>query len=114
MYADRVTTAMQAAMDEAERRRARQIAYNEEHDITPQTVTKAVRETIRSAQRARERAIKEIIPEAPEEMEADELAEIIAALQAEMKQAAADLEFERAAQIRDEIEELKALQRAAI
>ena len=112
MYADRVTAAMQAAIDEAERRRAKQIAYNEEHGITPQTVTKAVRETIRSAQQARERAIKEIIPEAPEEMEADELAEIIAALEAEMKQAAADLEFERAAQIRDEIAELKALQKA--
>ncbi len=111
MYADRVTAAMQAAIDEAERRRTKQIAYNEEHGITPQTVTKAVRETIRSAQRARERAIKEIMPEAPEELETDELAEIIAALEAEMKQAAADLEFERAAQIRDEIEELKALQR---
>ncbi len=112
MYADRITAAMQAAIDEAQRRRAKQIAYNEEHDITPQTVTKAVRETIRSAQQARERAIKEIMPEAPEEMEADELAEIITALEAEMKQAAADLEFERAAQIRDEIEELKALQKA--
>jgi len=112
MYADRVTAAMQAAIDEAERRRAKQIAYNEEHNITPQTVSKAVRETIRSAQQVRERAIKEIIPEAPEEMEADELTEIIVALQAEMKQAAADLEFERAAQIRDEIEELKTLQKA--
>ncbi len=111
MYADRVTAAMQAAIDEAERRRTKQIAYNEEHDITPQTVTKAVRETIRSAQQARERAIKEIMPEAPEELETDELAEIIAALEAEMKQAAADLEYERAAQIRDEIEELKALQK---
>jgi len=111
MYADQVTAAMQAAIDEAQRRRAKQIAYNEEHGITPQTVTKAVRETIRSAQQARERAIKEIMPEAPEELETDELAEIIAALEAEMKQAAADLEFERAAQIRDEIEELKALQK---
>jgi len=112
MYADRVTAAMQAAIDEAERRRAKQIDYNEEHNITPQTVSKAVRETIRSAQQVRERAIKEIIPEAPEKMEADELTEIIVALQAEMKQAAADLEFERAAQIRDEIEELKTLQKA--
>ena len=114
MYADRVTAAMQAAINECERRRTRQTAYNEAHGITPQTVTKAVRETIRSAQQARERAIKEIMPEAPEEMEADELADIIAALQAEMKQAADNLEFERAAQIRDEIEELKALQKAGM
>ena len=112
MYADRVTAAMQAAINECERRRIKQTVYNEAHGITPQTVTKAVRETIRSAQQARERAIREIMPEAPEEMEADELADIVAALEAEMKQAAADLEFERAAQIRDEIEELKALQRA--
>ena len=114
MYADRVTGAMEAAMNECQRRRGKQIAYNEEHGITPQTVTKAVRETIRSAQQARERAIKEIMPEAPEEMEADELADIIAALQAEMKQAADSLEFERAAQIRDEIQELKALQQAGM
>ncbi len=112
MYADRVTAAMKAAINESERRRTKQIAYNEAHGITPQTVTKAVRDTIRSAQQARDRAIQEIMPEAPEELEADELADIIAALQAEMKQAADNLEFERAAQIRDEIEELKALQKA--
>ncbi len=111
MYADRVTAAMKAAINESGRRRAKQIAYNEEHGITPQTVTKAVRDTIRSAQQARDRAVKEIMPEAPEELEADELADIIAALKVEMKQAADALEFERAAQIRDEIEELKALQR---
>ncbi len=114
MYADRVTSAMKAAISECARRRGKQIAYNEAHGITPQTVTKAVRETIRSAQQARDRAIQEIMPEAPEELEADELADIIAALQAEMKQAAESLEFERAAQIRDEIEELKALQNAQV
>ena len=112
MYADRVTAAMKAAINESERRRTKQTAYNEAHGIIPQTVTKAVRDTIRSAQQARDRAVKEIMPEAPEEMEADELADIIAALEAEMKQAADNLEFERAAQIRDEIEELKALQKA--
>ncbi len=114
MYADRVTAAMQAAIDEAERRRGKQIAYNEEHNITPQTVKKAVRDTIRSTQKARQRAVAEIMPAAPEEMAADELSDIIAALEADMKQAAENLEFERAAALRDEIKELKALQKAGL
>lgn len=114
MYADKVTAAMQAAINESERRRRKQITYNEEHNITPQTVQKAVRDTIRSTQAARERALAEIMPAAPEEMEAEELFDIIAALEAEMKQAAEKLEFERAAQIRDEIKELKVLQKAEL
>ncbi len=114
MYADRVTAAMQAAIDEAERRRGKQIAYNEKHNITPQTVRKAVRDTIRSTQKARQRAVAEIMPAAPEEMAADELSDIIAALEADMKQAAENLEFERAAALRDEIKELKALQKAGL
>ncbi len=114
MYADRVTAAMQAAIDEAERRRGKQIAYNERHNITPQTVRKAVRDTIRSTQKARQRAVAEIMPAAPEEMAADELSDIIAALETEMKQAAGKLEFERAAALRDEIKELKALQKARL
>ncbi len=114
MYADRVTAAMQAAIDEAERRRRKQIAYNEKHNITPQTVRKAVRDTIRSTQEARQRAVAEIMPAAPEEMAADELSDIIAALEAEMKEAAENLEFERAAALRDEIKELKALQKAEL
>ncbi len=114
MYADRNTAAMQAAIDETERRRRKQIAYNEKHNITPQTVQKAVRDTIRTAQEARKRAVAEIMPAAPEEMAVDELSDIIAALEAEMKQAAQDLEFERAAQIRDEIKELKSLQKAEL
>lgn len=114
MYADRTTAAMRAAIDESERRRQKQIAYNQQHNITPQTVKKAVRDTIRTAQEAQRRAVAEIMPAAPEEMAVDELSDIIAALQAEMKQAAADLEFERAAQIRDEIKELKALQKAEL
>ncbi len=114
MYADRTTAAMRAAIEETKRRRRKQIAYNEEHNITPQTVKKAVRDTIRSTMEARERARAEIMPEAPEEMPADELADIIAALEAEMKQAAENLEFERAAALRDEIKELKALQKAEL
>ncbi len=114
MYADRTTGAMRAAIDESERRRRKQITYNQQHNITPQTVQKAVRDTIRTAQEARKRAVAEIMPAAPEEMAVDELSDIIAALEAEMKQAAQDLEFERAAQIRDEIKELKSLQKAEL
>ena len=109
MYADHVTDAMQAAMDEAERRRAKQIAYNEEHGITPRSVQKAIRDTIRSEEDAREVARRLIPAAAAEEVGEEDLAEIIAALESEMQEAAANLEFERAAQLRDEIRELRGL-----
>ncbi|NSW54627.1 MAG: excinuclease ABC subunit UvrB [Armatimonadetes bacterium] len=109
MYADQVTEAMQAAMDEAERRRAKQIAYNEEHGITPRSVQKAIRDTIRSEEDAREAARRLIPAAAAEEVGEEDLTEIIAALESEMQEAAANLEFERAAQLRDEIRELRGL-----
>lgn len=109
MYADHVTDAMQAAMDEAERRRAKQIAYNEEHGITPRSVQKAIRDTIRSEEDAREVARRLIPAAAAEEVGEEDLAEIIAALESEMQAAAANLEFERAAHLRDEIRELRGL-----
>jgi len=109
MYADEITRSMKAAIDEAERRRKKQIAYNEEHGITPQSVQKAIRDTIRAddeaQQRARELEPAELAANVPEE----DLTEIITALETEMQQAAADLDFERAADLRDEIKELKAL-----
>jgi len=109
MYADGITAAMQAAIDESERRRKKQRAYNEEHGITPQSVVKAIRDTIRSKELVEEGA-EELVPkELAESASPDDLVEIISALEAEMAQAAADLEFERAAQLRDEIHELKAL-----
>ncbi|HEY3397679.1 MAG TPA: excinuclease ABC subunit UvrB [Armatimonadota bacterium] len=108
MYADRRTAAMEAALGESERRRAKQTTYNEEHGITPQSVTKAIRETIRSAEMREEKVKTEI---APELLEAggEEVEEILAALEAEMGEAAERLDFERAAEIRDEIKELRAL-----
>lgn len=108
MYADHVTGAMKAAIEETERRRAKQIAYNQEHGITPQTVQKAVRDTIRAAEQRAERLTEQIAP-ALLEAGGEELEEIIAALEAEMHQAADELDFERAAQIRDEIKELRAM-----
>jgi excinuclease ABC subunit B len=112
MYADSVTAAMKAAIGESERRRTKQLAYNEAHGITPQSVRKAVRDTIRATQEQQQRAISKVL--GPEADQGDGLAEenltdIITALEAEMQEAAANLEFERAAQLRDEIKELQAL-----
>ncbi len=110
MYADTITRSMQAALGEAERRRARQVAYNAEHGITPEGVRKAIRDTVRATQEQKERAIAAVVPhDTGEGLERDDLVAVIVALEQEMAQAAADLEFERAAQLRDEIRELKAL-----
>jgi excinuclease ABC subunit B len=106
MYADTITPSMQAAIDETNRRRARQRQYNEERGIVPRTVTKAVRETLRGSleQRASERAIS---AEVASVMESDDLQDVIRALEVEMRSAAEELDFERAADLRDEIRELK-------
>ena len=110
MYADTTTPAMQAAIGESERRRAKQIAYNEEHGITPQGVQKAIRDTVRATQEHQKRAISSVVSEELlEELGPDSLPSIIAALEVEMNEAAANLEFERAAELRDEINELKQL-----
>jgi len=108
MYADRVTDSMQRAIDECERRRARQIAYNEEHGITPQSIRKAVREVVRFHERVAEKAERTVPEEVVGGLAAADLDALIEALEAEMQSAAAELEFERAAELRDEIEELRA------
>ncbi len=110
MYADTITPSMQAAIDETNRRRARQRQYNEERGIVPRTVTKAVRETLRGSleQRASERAIS---AEVASVMESDDLQDVIRALEVEMRSAAEELDFERAADLRDEIRELKQMLR---
>ncbi|MFP3902964.1 MAG: excinuclease ABC subunit UvrB [Armatimonadota bacterium] len=108
MYADEITPAMQAAIDETERRREKQIAYNEEHGIEPQTIKKAIRETVRAPGRrqAQEPSVAEEIAEA---MELDDLRDVIAALEVEMNKAAEELDFERAAELRDEIKDLEGM-----
>ena len=106
MYADRITAAMKVAMEETERRRGKQIAYNLEHGITPQTVQKAVRDTIRSAE-SRQEKISETIPRELLEAGGEDLEDLIAALETEMQSAAEKLDFERAAELRDEIKELR-------
>jgi excinuclease ABC subunit B len=105
MYADRVTDSMKAAMDETERRRAKQLAYNTEHGIVPETITKAIRDIHEGLRRvAEERAELELAGK-----DSEELAGMMGQLEAQMKQAARNLEFERAAALRDEILQLRRL-----
>jgi excinuclease ABC subunit B len=103
LYADRVTAAMQQAIDETSRRRAMQEAYNQEHGITPESIRKAIRkglEDIVSSRKTTREAIK-----ASEE--AYDLTESVVDLERQMLEAAEALEFEKAAAIRDRIKKLK-------
>ncbi|MGI8872444.1 MAG: excinuclease ABC subunit UvrB [Candidatus Limnocylindria bacterium] len=105
MYADRVTDSMRAAIEETDRRRAKQLAYNRAHGIVPETITKAIRDIHEGLRRvAEERAELQIAGKEPEE-----LAQMMGRLEAQMKEAARNLEFERAAALRDEILQLRRL-----
>ena len=105
MYADNMTDSMRKAIDETERRRAVQTRYNEEHGITPQTIRKAVRDLISiSKEITREQAAFE---KDPESMNLGELRKLIADVEKKMRKAAADLNFEAAAELRDRMKELK-------
>ena len=106
MYCDGISPAMQSAMDETERRRKIQDAYNKAHNITPKTVKKAVRSVIEATKVAEEEGLYE--GKSPLELTKKELKDYIRKLEKEMKQAAGDLQFERAAQLRDMIFEYKA------
>ncbi|HEY5112572.1 MAG TPA: helicase-related protein, partial [Coriobacteriia bacterium] len=104
MYADNVTESMRQAIDETYRRRQIQIDYNKEHGITPQGIRKAIRDiTDRVKKVAEERAPYTVAGAIPKE----ELPRVIADLESQMKAAAKQLEFERAALLRDEIGELR-------
>ncbi len=109
MYADRITRSMKACIEETERRRAVQIAFNEEHGITPETIRKSIEEIEFSTRVADARMVPAKVSEAPESY-ADEIdrEEYLKILEKEMAEAAEALDFERAALLRDEIFELKA------
>ena len=107
MYADEITDSMRRAMDETDRRRRKQIAYNEEHGIEPRTIQKAVLELIRAREAVRDEAERTLPAGIEGELSAADLDALIAALEDEMKSAAEELEFERAAELRDEIEMLR-------
>ncbi|MCY0888112.1 MAG: excinuclease ABC subunit UvrB [Alicyclobacillaceae bacterium] len=106
MYADKVTDSMQLAIQETERRRARQMQFNEEHGITPQTIQKAVRDVVEATHAAEARDDYIPLAEQAQKLPPKERSEYVARLEQEMKQAARELRFERAAELRDLIMEL--------
>ncbi len=107
MYADHVTDSMKKALDETKRRRELQMAYNEEHGITPQTISKKIPEVIRATQVAEEEESYVTKATKGKKLTKAERDQLLASLEIEMKEAAKALDFERAAELRDTIFELK-------
>ncbi len=105
MYADVITDSMRVALDETNRRREIQMKYNEEHGITPQTIKKAVRDLISISKVIAKEELR--FEKDPESMDRKELEKLIADVQKKMQKAAADLNFEAAAELRDKMIELK-------
>ena len=105
MYADVMTDSMKKATQETERRRNIQEAYNKEHGITPTTIKKAVRDLITVSKAVAETEVK--LKKDPESMSCKELMKLIAQVEKQMRAAAADLNFEQAAELRDKMLELK-------
>lgn len=118
LYADRITGSMQRAMDETDRRRNKQIAHNAEHGITPIGIKKSVADIMEGAAipgnkkvgRGKKSKVAEVMPEYnfdPSRMNGKDLAKALNQLEDKMYEAARNLEFERAAQLRDQLEHLK-------
>ncbi|WKZ82963.1 MAG: excinuclease ABC subunit UvrB [Acidimicrobiia bacterium] len=111
MYADAVTDSMRRAIDETNRRRARQVAWNTEHGIDPQTIRKKVSDILELIQTkeapAVERRRRELGRRPELDLPVDDLGRLIRSLEEEMREAAAELRFEYAARLRDEVDELK-------
>ncbi|MGO0861731.1 helicase-related protein, partial [Clostridioides difficile] len=103
MYADRITDSMQNAIDETKRRRAIQNLYNEEHNITPKTIQKSVRASIEATKVAEE----EVVYGIADTDDIDEIKNNIEKLKSEMMEAAQNLQFERAAELRDKVKQLE-------
>ncbi|HEY4391541.1 MAG TPA: excinuclease ABC subunit UvrB [Paenibacillus sp.] len=106
MYGDHITDSIDRAIKETERRRSIQIAYNEKHGITPQTIRKKVRDVIEATKVAESKS--DYLADAKGKMSKRDRESMIKRLEAEMKEAAKNLQFERAAELRDAILELKA------
>ncbi|EHS55310.1 excinuclease ABC subunit UvrB [Paenibacillus sp. Aloe-11] len=106
MYGDKITESMDKAIKETERRRAIQIQYNEEHGITPQTIRKKIRDVIEATKATEAR--NDYLPSETGKLSKKERQTLIQRLEAEMKDAAKNLQFERAAELRDALLELRA------
>ena len=107
LYADRITGSMQQALDETNRRRAKQTAYNDEHHITPQSIVKAVDMQLAAVVEADYVTVPVDVPELDTIADEEALKQAITQMETQMREAAAKFEFERAAQIRDRIRALK-------
>ncbi len=105
MYADKITKSMQVAIEETKRRREIQEEYNEKHGITPTTIQKEIRDVIRATYESEDE--EKSLAEKYDSLSKDERAELIEQLEAEMKQAAKELDFEKAMELRDLLFELK-------
>ena len=105
MYADTITDSMRKALDETERRRSIQMKYNEEHGLTPQSIHKAVRDLITISRKAASAEMQ--IEKDPESMSKAELEKLVGEVTKQMRKAAAELNFEAAAELRDKMTELK-------
>jgi excinuclease ABC subunit B len=107
LYADHVTDSMRRAIDETDRRRAKQAAYNQEHGITPLTIQKAIDPRLVESAEADYVDVPIVAEADAEYLSLKEISKRIAALEKQMRQAAGDLEFERAAELRDQIQRLR-------
>lgn len=107
MYADNITDSMKRAIDETNRRRRVQMEYNERHDITPTTISKAVRDLLEAERVEGGDGARTVTVAKPDALSLDQLLSVISELERDMKKSAKSLDFERAAQIRDEIAKLK-------
>lgn len=114
MYADTITPSMRVTLDETSRRRKIQEEYNEEHGITPKTIVKSVREVINTAIAAEDSLDFKDIKDEENEFTKDEINEMIDALKPEMYRAAEELDFEKAAEIRDKIKDLREKKKSAL
>ena len=101
MYADKMTKAMKIAIDETERRRKKQMEYNKKHGITPQTIKKAVKDIIMIGKKKEQGRVKKIDAK---KIPVDEISRLIKSLESQMEIASQNLEFEKAAELRDQIE----------
>ena len=107
MYANNMTDSMQRAISETNRRRSVQVAYNEKHGITPETVRKAVHESLRAAVVEEKPVKQDALTKQLASMSSTQIADLIKQLEEQMFAAAKDLDFEKAAEFRDEVSDLR-------